>query len=174
MFKARNQTWPCGSCVYWQPYPTWEGVGTCDNTMSRSYGRMAVEMGEPCECFVAATKMVPVSPRIARNVPEPKGPERRNTFCVSCQYWLPFDSIPYVGQCNNPESKYFQKPAFSDKPTEECFVTRSLDDLEFMWCGSHHQTIHSTELSEHKTCRVFVSSASLPVEDEMELTLAGD
>jgi hypothetical protein len=82
--------------------------------------------------------------------------------------------MPRVGQCDNPDSQHFKSPEFSDKPVEGCFVTRSLDRLEFMWCQSHRQTIYSGELPEHKGCLVFVSSVSLPVEDEMELTLAGD
>ena len=82
--------------------------------------------------------------------------------------------MPRVGQCDNSASMHFKEPEFSDKPTEGCFVERSLDGLEFMWCQSHRQTIYSTELPDHRRCRVFVSSVSLPVEDEMELTLAGD
>ena len=93
---------------------------------------------------------------------------------MDCHYWLPLALMPRVGQCDNPASKHFRSPEFSDKPTEGCFVKRSLDGLEFMWCQSHRQTIYSAELPDHRSCRVFVSSMSLPVEDEMELTLAGD
>ncbi len=82
--------------------------------------------------------------------------------------------MPHVGQCDNPSSRYFRRPAFSDKRTEECFVVRSLDDLEFMWCQTHRQTIYSADLPDHRRCSVFVSSVSLPVEDEAELTMAGD
>ena len=82
--------------------------------------------------------------------------------------------MPQVGQCDNPSSRHFRRPAFADKLTEECFVTRSLDDLEFMWCQTHRQTIHATDLPYHGSCGLYVSSVSLPVEDSMELTLAGD
>jgi hypothetical protein len=79
-----------------------------------------------------------------------------------------------MGECDNPSSRYFGKPTFSDKPTEDCFVVRSLEGLEFMWCQSHRQTIYFTELPDHRDCAVFVSSVNLPVEDQAELTLAGD
>jgi hypothetical protein len=65
-------------------------------------------------------------------------------------------------------------PTFANKPTEDCFVDRSLEGLEFLWCQSHRQTIHVSELFDHRGCSVFVGSASLPVEDQAELTLAGD
>lgn len=105
-----------------------------------------------------------------------KEPQRSSpgTTCADCHYWLPFALMPRVGQCDNTASKHFKSPEFSDRTTEECFIERSLDGLEFMWCQSHRQTIYSTELPDHGSCRVFVSSVSLPVEDEMELTLAGD
>ena len=93
---------------------------------------------------------------------------------MECHYWLPFEIMPSVGQCDNPDSEHFRSPEFADKPVEGCFVTRSLDGLDFMWCQSHRQTIYSEELPQHRGCLVFVSSVTLPVEDEMELTLAGD
>ena len=82
--------------------------------------------------------------------------------------------MPRVGQCYNPSSRHFEKPTYSDKPTEDCFVTRTLKGQEFLWCQSHRQTIYNTELPDHEGCSVFISSASLPVEDQAELTLAGD
>jgi hypothetical protein len=165
---------PCGSCAYWEPYPTGEGVGTCENTASGNYLRMAMEIGEQCGSFVDASNgLGRLGPRVTWTpLEQNRGPS--GTTCIFCHYWLPFESIPYVGQCDNPSSRLFEKPAFSDKPTEECFVTRDLGGLEFMWCQSHHQTIHSAELPDHASCRLFVSSVSLPVEDEMELTFAGD
>ena len=101
-------------------------------------------------------------------------PARTGSTCVNCQYWFPFAPMPQVGQCGSPASSHFQKPTFCDKPAEECFVERFLEGQEFMWCQSHRVTIYYRELSEHKGCRVFVGAASLPVEDEAELTLAGD
>lgn len=94
--------------------------------------------------------------------------------CEECHYWLPLGTMPRVGQCDNPSSRHFRSPEFSDKDAEECFVTRSLEGLEFMWCQSHRQTIYTAEMLQHRNCNLYVSSVSFPVEDEMELTLAGD
>jgi hypothetical protein len=145
----------------------------CDNTSSRSYSRMAIGTGEHCEYFAAApTAAGFASPGGVKGTREHIG--QGPTTCESCHYWLPFGMMPQVGQCDNLSSLHFGRPAFSDKLTEECFVTRSLDDLEFMWCQTHRQTIHSTDLPYHRSCSLYVSSVSLPVEDSMELTLAGD
>lgn len=164
---ARARTWPCSSCAYWQPYPGWMGVGTCDQEMSYRYGRMAVESADSCEHY-APSSNAPAG-RAAR-----WDPATGEKTCLKCHYWLPFELMSRVGQCDNPDSRHYRSPEFSDKPAEGCFVTRTLDGLEFMWCQSHRQTIYSEELPDHKGCLVFVSSVSLPVEDEMELTLAGD
>ena len=91
-----------------------------------------------------------------------------------CHYWFPFELMPRMGQCYNLSSRHFGVPEFSDKPTEECFVERSLEGLDFMWCQNHRQTIYRAELPDHRDCFVFVSSVGLPVEDQAELTLAGD
>ncbi len=131
---------------------------------------MAIGTGEHCEYFDA----LPTGPGGTWEEREPKGPQPGGATCENCHYWLPFGTMPRVGQCDNPSSKYFGKPEFSDKPTEKCFVMRSLDDLEFMWCQTHRQTIHSTDFPNHRACSLFVSSVSLPVEDQMELTVAGD
>ena len=120
---------------------------------------MAIGTGEHCESF-----------ELAGSPPSAGG----GGTCESCQYWLPFSTMPRVGQCDNHSSKHFGMPAFSDKPTERCFVTRSLEGLEFMWCQTHRETIHTTDLPYHGGCRVYPASASLPVEDSAELTLAGD
>lgn len=128
---------------------------------------MAVGAADPCDQYVSSRDAPP-------GRPESRDSSLRRTTCEDCHYWLPFELMPRVGQCDNPASAHFRSPEFSDKPTEGCFETRSLGELEFMWCQSHRQTIYSAELPDHRDCRVFVSSASLPVEDEMELTLAGD
>ena len=104
----------------------------------------------------------------------PAGPGSGSTVCESCHYWLPFGMMPQVGQCDNPSSSHFGWAAFADKRTEKCYETRDIGELEFMWCQTHRQTVYSSDLGEHRSCRVYVSSVSLPVEDEMELTLAGD
>jgi len=135
--------------------------------MSYWYGRMAVESADSCEQYVPSS-----TPPAER--PSPWGPPSGGRTCLECHYWLPFEMMPSVGQCDNPDSQHFRSPEFADKPVEECFIRRTLDRLDFMWCQSHRQTIYSEELPEHKRCLVFVSSVSLPVEDEMELTLAGD
>jgi hypothetical protein len=82
--------------------------------------------------------------------------------------------MPRVGQCENPVSRDFGKSAFSDKPAKQCFVVRSLEGLDFLWCQTHRQTIYSAEIPAHRDCWLFVGSAALPVEEEAELTLAGD
>ncbi len=137
--------------------------------MSRSYSRMAIGTGEHCEYFAA----LPAGPA-DREPREPVGPRPGGTSCESCHYWYPFGSMPRVGECDNPSSRHFRSPEFSDKPTEACYVRRSLDDLEFMWCQTHRQTIHSTDVPDHELCSLYVSSVSLPVEDQMEFTVAGD
>ncbi len=156
---ASTRAWPCSACAYWLPYPSWEGVGTCDNVMSRNYSRMAIGSAEHCESS---------QPRSSTAAPGGVG------TCESCQYWLPFSTMPLVGQCDNASSKHFRRPAFSDKQTEECYASRSLHGLEFMWCQTHRETIHSSDLPYHGGCRVYPASAVLPVEDQMELTVAGD
>lgn len=104
----------------------------------------------------------------SRSRPQP------HTTCETCHYWHPYEFISSVGLCASPTSRHRGESAFCDKPTEDCFVRRSLAGLDFMWCQDHRQTVHSSELVAHSGCRVFVSSTSLPVEDQMELTLAGD
>ena len=163
---AKGKAWQCSSCAYYEAYPGLNGVGTCDYTMSRRYGRVVEGPGYPCDVYVPSGGPPPER--------DPKGRPPQRSACEACHYWLPFATMPRVGQCDNPGSRHFREPEFSDKPTEECFVARTLDGLEFMWCESHRQTIYSAELPYHRGCRVFVSSVTLPVEDEMELTLAGD
>lgn len=163
---AKSRTWLCSSCAYWVPYPGWNGVGTCDQTMSQRYGRMTTGSSDPCDCFAQSE----AQPGQAGQRGAPPG----RTTCVDCHYWFPYAPIPRVGECDNPSSRHFRSPEFSDKPTEGCFVARSFEGLEFMWCESHRETIYFSELPDHKGCSVYVSSVSLPVEDEMELTLAGD
>jgi hypothetical protein len=135
--------------------------------MSYRYGRMAVESSDNCEHYVSSSTA-------PEERPSPWGPPAAGKFCLECHYWIPFETMPRIGQCDNPDSRHFRSMEFGDKPVEGCFVTRSLDRLDFMWCQSHRQTIYSAELPEHRGCLIFVSSVSLPVEDEMELTLAGD
>jgi hypothetical protein len=135
--------------------------------MSYRFGHMAVGSADNCEQYVAATAVPSGRVNLWGQPPSER-------TCLECQYWLPFESMPRVGQCDNPESEHFRSPEFADKPVEGCFVTRSLDGLEFMWCQTHRQTIFSAELPDHRDCLVFVSSVSLPAEDEMELTVAGD
>ena len=163
---AKKQAWLCSSCADYEPYPGMKGVGTCGRTMSWRYGRVVEGAGSPCDVYVPS-----IDPPSEK---EPKDSSPRESVCEDCHYWLPVATMPRVGQCHNKVSRHFGNGVFSDKPTEECFVGRSLEGLEFMWCRSHHQTIHSSELPALWSCRVFVSAAILPVEDEMELTLAGD
>lgn len=173
MHLAGGKTPGCSSCAYWQSYPAWEGVGTCESTLSRSYGRMAFGAAAPCEYYVDINKPRGLDRGFSTN-PGRRVTSRPGSICEECQYWLPFELMPRIGQCDNPSSRHFGGPAFSDKPTEECFVERSLEGLDFMWCETHRMTIFSAELPNHRGCRVFASSAILPVEEEMELTLAGD
>jgi hypothetical protein len=147
-----------------------EGVGTRDHMMSRSYNHVTLGKNEPCNFHAAKTAaFAEVRAESAGGALTQSG-----TICEECHYWLPFDLMSHVGQCDNPSSRYYRRAAFSDKPTEGCFAKRSLEGLEFMWCQSHRQTIYSSELPDHRGCRIFVTSVSLPVEDEMELTLAAD
>ena len=120
---------------------------------------MAVGTGDHCESFEPASRMAQAT---------------GGNVCESCEYWFPFSTMPRVGECENPSSRHFGMPAFSDKTTEECFVRRSLEGLEFMWCQTHRETIHSSDLALHKECRLFPNAAALPVEEQVELTLAGD
>jgi hypothetical protein len=93
---------------------------------------------------------------------------------MDCHYWFPLGIMPQVGECGNPSSRHFKRPAFADKPSENCFVARSLAGLEFLWCQTHRTTIYFAEAPAHKECRLFVTSVNLPVEEQAELTLAGD
>lgn len=94
--------------------------------------------------------------------------------CVDCHFWYPLSFTTRMGRCQNPSSAHFGKPAFHDKTAERCFVPRSIDGLEFLWCEDHRETIYKDQFPKHRGCRVFVASADLPVEDEVEFTLAGD
>jgi hypothetical protein len=98
--------------------------------------------------------------------------ERSN--CVGCHHWVPLASMPQVGECGNPASSNFKRSIFGDRATENCFLARSLEGLEFVWCQTHRQTIYSAELRDHKYCRLFMGTVNLPVEEQAELTLAGD
>lgn len=89
--------------------------------------------------------------------------------CERCHYWQPLESMPSVGECCS-----LKKPVFADQTVEACFLQRSSNDLEFMWCRTHRRTIHSTEFADHRDCSVFVAAAKLPVEDLVEFTMAGD
>lgn len=162
---SREDTRPCSSCAYWEPYPEWEGVGTCDNVLSRNYGRMSMAANEHCEYYTSTSGSL--------TTPRGLGVSEGNT-CEECHHWLPYEMMPHVGICDNRSSRYYRRPAFSDKHAEGCFATRSLKDVEFMWCRTHRETFSSVDISEHRSCDIFVSSAILPVEDEMELTVAGD
>lgn len=121
---------------------------------------------------------------ILRNMAEPPtrrisgGPARgaagSGEACAACHFWLPHSLNTRIGLCENPSSRHFSRPTFDDKPAGDCFIPRSFAGVDFFWCETHRTTIHSSELSDHSGCRVFVGSARLPVEDEMELTLSGD
>lgn len=131
--------------------------------------------GEPCEYFeLAPVGVGHPGTEVTGSVPESGNSLQEATMCGSCHYWLPLDSIPYLGECENQSSRTFRRPTFSDKPTEECYVARSLEGLDFVWCQTHRRTIPSEEVDDHRNCRLFVSSASLPVEDLCEFTMAGD
>ena len=132
--------------------------------MSERYGRMAVADGEGCDQYTPSVE----APS------ELGGPTSKGATCSECHYWFPLESMVRIGRCDNTDSAHFRAPEFGDKAAEGCFVARSLEGLEFAWCQSHRQTIHSHEFPSHRGCRVFVSTVNLPVEDEMELTLAGD
>lgn len=104
-------------------------------------------------------------------------PERflpSGTTCVDCHYWLPFALLPRIGECDNALSAHHRRPIYSDKAAEECFLRRSLEGLEFMWCLSHRETIHYSDMPHHGGCQIFVDSVNLPVEDQAEMTLPGD
>ena len=126
---AANQGWPCNACAYYQPYPKWKGVGTCDNTLSRSYDRMTIGTVGPCEYYADSGVPGRLGRHRIRGV-KSKAPRRGTTTCVKCHYWLPYEMMPHLGQCDNPTGRLFGRPTFSDKPTEECYVDRSLDGLD--------------------------------------------
>ena len=106
----------------------------------------------------------------------PSGEARRKgaAVCEQCHYWLPFETMPSVGECDNRSSRHYGRPVFADKLTEECYARRSLEGLDFVWCQTHRQTVYSAEAPGHLGCHVFVKTATLSVEEEMELTTAGD
>ena len=100
--------------------------------------------------------------------------EDKACLCNSCHYWRPLEWVSYLGECENPASRSYRRPVFSDKPTEECYTTRSLENLDFVWCQSHRETIPSLELPDHRVCKLYAGSAVFPVEEMAEFTVAGD
>ncbi len=84
------------------------------------------------------------------------------------------DYLKTLGECAKPEGGNGRSSAFADTSAGRCFETRSLQGLELVWCQTCRKTISRAELSEHMDCTVYTEAAQFPVEDMMELTVAGD
>jgi hypothetical protein len=136
-------------------YPTWEGYGVCDNPVSHSYSRGIPPGTIACDDYTVK-------------------PENLDPICSDCHYWLPVDYLKDLGECSNPKSPNRKQPIWADRTSGTCFTERSFEGMQLLWCQTCHLTISSADLPNHPNCRLFVGAAQLPVEDMMELTLAGD
>lgn len=144
----------CADCVYWESYPLANNFGACQHTSSRNYQRGVPGSDEGCEYYSPSTVKA-----------------RR---CEECHHWLPLDTMPHLGECRNTSSPHNRKAIFWDKVSGDCFKERSFEGEEFLWCESCRQTIHSSALDEHRSHNLFIGTSQLPVEEIVEVTLAGD
>lgn len=141
--------------------------------MRRPHERVAIASLDAYRYYTPKTTVDAPTRTVSRG-PSRGREEGLSETCVECHFWYPHSLGLRVGECANPSSTHYGKPTFHDKSAEGCFVTRSFDGLEFMWCEDHRETIYMAELPRHRGCHIFVASANMPVEDEIEFTLAGD
>ncbi|MEM1891295.1 MAG: hypothetical protein QW105_00155 [Nitrososphaerota archaeon] len=94
--------------------------------------------------------------------------------CKDCNYWLPLDVLPMIGECRNIKSRNFGKVAFQDDVPCECFVERCFSGTEFYWFKECQTTVYYEDLKMHKGHKVFIETSTLPIEDIVEYTFAGD
>ncbi|MCS7136009.1 MAG: hypothetical protein RMJ14_00185 [Nitrososphaerota archaeon] len=94
--------------------------------------------------------------------------------CGNCNYWLPLDVLPALGECRNVESTKFGKVAFQDSIPCKDFEERCVVETDFYWCKDCRTTFYREDLKLHEGHKVFIETSTLPIEDIVEYTFAGD
>lgn len=94
--------------------------------------------------------------------------------CKDCNYWLPLDVLPILGECRNLESVNFGKAVFQDDTPCKNFKERTFVDVEFYWCKDCRVTLYREDLKLHEGHKIFIGTSTLSVEDVVEHTFAGD
>ncbi len=94
--------------------------------------------------------------------------------CKDCNYWSPLDVLSTLGECRNIKRKKFGKVAFYDDASCKDFEERCFIESEFYWCKDCRTTFYREELKMHEGHKVFIDISTLPVEDIIEHTFAGD
>ena len=79
-----------------------------------------------------------------------------------------------LGECKNPQSKYFEKPIFRDNASPDCFKPRDLHEAEFLWCERCKETVSEQVLDRHAGHPLIIGTAQFPVEENREVTHSGD
>jgi hypothetical protein len=79
-----------------------------------------------------------------------------------------------LGECRNRDSDFFRRPVFRANASPSCFKARELRNEEFLWCDKCKQTVADNEFGAHAGHPLYIGAAQYSVEDNMELTHAGD
>lgn len=142
----------CSTGAFWSSYPLTQGLG--DYKAGRYYGNGVPASGEPRENFPPA--------------------EPRERKCEECNEWYPLDTMPSIGECRSPTSRSCNKPVYRDQAAGDCFAEKTLEGLEFAWCGTCRVTVPASDFHTHVSHDLFAGAAHLQVEEMREVTLAGD
>jgi len=94
--------------------------------------------------------------------------------CGECHHWRPLDVMSSLGECTNRDSEFFHRPLFRSATAPHCFVARDLKKGEFLWCDRCKQTVLDNEVDRHEGHALFIGTAQFPVEENREITHAGD
>lgn len=79
-----------------------------------------------------------------------------------------------LGECKSRDSEYFKKPIFRTNPSPKCFRARDLREAEFLWCDKCKEMVSDQMLAKHTGHPLFIGTAQYSVEDNLEVTQAGD
>jgi hypothetical protein len=79
-----------------------------------------------------------------------------------------------LGECGSRDSDFYRRPIFRVNASPNCFKTRDLRKEEFLWCDKCKTTVAVNELAGHTDHSLFIGAAQYSVEDNLELTHAGD
>lgn len=177
----KNYLKSCADCLHWQPYPTMDQMGICDNPASLNYSRALGATNESCEFFILNAL---VAKKLSASRPiEVKGKTEFDSKteipvtqrrCEDCHQWWPLDILPFIGECHNPVSLNFKKVVFQDHLSGVCFQERSFEKADLAWCRTCRQTVDLNGQDAHSNHKLFVNTSRFPVEDMMEVTLAGE